>query len=63
MMTETPTHNEAHSENPFTPEDIVQFDAADAEAGGAIGKMLTLFFFYTVVVMMISGLWTYFAIN
>lgn len=42
----------------FTSEELQQFAADDAEAGGAIGRMLTMFFFYTVIVMIISTLAT-----
>lgn len=44
---------------PFTSSQIKQFDADDAQAGAAIGKMLSIFFFYTVIVMAISSLATY----
>lgn len=60
-MTEAPLEAN-HPEDPFTPEDVAQFDADDAEAGSAIGRMLTLFFFYTVVAMTITGLCTWFEI-
>ena len=55
-----PSH--AHAEapaNPFTPAEVRQFDEEDAEAGAAIGKMLSLFFLYTVVVMAGSAIATY----
>jgi hypothetical protein len=43
----------------FTPAEMKQFDADDAQAGAAIGKMLSLFFLYTVIVMGISTIATY----
>lgn len=55
----------AHAAQPaldevFRPDEIREFDAADAEAGRAIGKMLSLFFIYTVIVMVFSTLATYY---
>lgn len=47
------------TENPFAPEELKQFSADDAEAGRAIGKMLSLFFLYTVFVMLISTVVTF----
>ncbi len=44
---------------PFTGQQIDQFDADDGDAGRAIGKMLALFFLYTVVVMSGVGYWTF----
>ena len=46
-------------EVPFDPEELKQFDADDAEAGRAIGRMLSMFFLYTVIVMVISSVATY----
>ena len=43
---------------PFSEKQIDQFDADDGDAGRAIGKMLALFFLYTVVVMSGVGYWT-----
>jgi hypothetical protein len=40
----------------FSPAEVREFDAEDVEAGKNICKMLSLFFFYTVIVM---GLSTY----
>ena len=57
QVTEQPT---ATAPDPlFQPEELRQFEADDAEAGSAIGKMLSLFFFYTVIVMAISAYVTY----
>jgi hypothetical protein len=44
---------------PFSEKQIDQFDADDGDAGRAIGKMLALFFLYTVVVMSGVGYWTF----
>jgi hypothetical protein len=46
-------------ELPFTERQIDQFDADDGDAGRAIGKMLALFFLYTVVAMSIVAWWTF----
>ena len=43
----------------FTRTELEQFAADDVEAGSAIGKMLTLFFLYTIVVMSVAAWWTY----
>ena len=42
----------------FEDDELAQFDADDVQAGGAICKMLSLFFLYTVVVMALVGFWT-----
>ncbi|WP_437194427.1 hypothetical protein [Planctomicrobium sp. SH527] len=44
----------------FSPEEIASFDADDAHAGAAIGKMLTVFFLYTVVAMVGSSVATWY---
>jgi hypothetical protein len=44
---------------PFNRAEIAQFDADDVKAGSVIGKMLAMFFFYTVVVMTIVAWWTF----
>ena len=51
------------TEELFSEDDIKQFDADDNAAGKAIGKMLSLFFFYTVIAMTITGLWTYMSLG
>jgi len=43
----------------FERVDIEEFSDDDSAAGTAIGKMLALFFFYTVIVMSISAIWTF----
>ncbi len=53
----------ASSEPLFTSEEVKQFDCDDAEAGRAIGKMLSVMFFYTVVVMAISAAATYYWVS
>lgn len=53
----SPTSDQQH--NPFSKEELRHFEDEDAEAGSAIGKMLSLFFFYTVIVMTISSVATY----
>lgn len=61
-MSETPAVD-APAEVPFTPVQVEQFDRDDAEAGAAIGKMLSMFFLYTVIVMSISTVVTYWWIS
>ncbi len=65
-MTETataPTESEHAAattlEEPFDREDIQEFSSDDVEAGRNICKMLSLFFFYTVIVMGLSTYVTY----
>ena len=43
----------------FTAAEIREFDADDVEAGKNLCKMLSLFFFYTVIVMGLSTYITY----
>lgn len=49
----------AVAEEPFTEQQIDQFDADDGDAGRAIGKMLATFFLYTVIVMLGVAWWTF----
>ena len=50
---------EAEEERPlFSEQELAQFDADDAKAGSHIGKMLALFFLYTVLAMLGVALWT-----
>lgn len=42
----------------FDRTELEQFDQDDQSAGRAIGKMLTLFFFYTVIAMSLVVWWT-----
>lgn len=42
----------------FTPQELAEFDKDDVQAGSVIGKMLALFFIYTVVVMSLAAWWT-----
>ena len=43
----------------FSPAELREFDADDVEAGKNLCKMLSLFFFYTVIVMGLSTYVTY----
>ena len=55
-----PTHVDAPAEPElFSRDELKSFDADDIEAGGNICRMLSLFFFYTVIVMGISTWVTY----
>lgn len=47
----------------FSAVEIEQFGADDVTAGGAIGKMLSALFLYTVLAMGIAGWWTYSSIT
>lgn len=58
-MSEHTPHAVAETPIPFSKGELKQFDADDATAGAAIGKMLSLFFLYTVIVMTISSIATY----
>ena len=61
-MSETAAHESAsavHDAPLFSAVEIEQFGADDVQAGGAIGKMLSALFFYTVIAMGIAGWWTY----
>jgi hypothetical protein len=50
---------DASAEPLFTPAEVREFDAEDVEAGKNLCKMLSLFFFYTVIVMGLSTYITY----
>ncbi len=53
------------AEPPVNPSELFDkaqlhfFGAEDSHAGGVIGKMLSLFFLYTVVVMALVAVWTF----
>ena len=49
----------ANDQDLFSRDDLKQFAADDVVAGSAIGKMLTLFFAYTVVAMSLVAWWTF----
>lgn len=51
--------NETSSEQLFSNDEVKQFGLDDAEAGRAIGKMLSALFLYTVIAMSISAIVTY----
>lgn len=42
----------------FDENELAEFESDDQHAGRAIGKMLSAFFLYTVIVMTIVALWT-----
>ena len=61
-MSDTASHaatTTEHTAELFSPVEIEQFGADDVTAGGAIGKMLSALFLYTVLAMGIAGWWTY----
>lgn len=47
----------------FDPKEIESFDSDDTQAGRAIGKMLSWFFLYTIIVMSLAAYWTYRSIS
>ncbi|HUG92724.1 MAG TPA: hypothetical protein VML55_17925 [Planctomycetaceae bacterium] len=42
----------------FNEQELAEFESDDRHAGRAIGKLLSGFFLYTVIVMTIVALWT-----
>ena len=52
-------HGPKPVEDRFKPQEIDGFSDEDRVAGAAIGKMLSIFFLYTVIAMTISAVWTY----
>jgi|HubBroStandDraft_3_1064219.scaffolds.fasta_scaffold412227_1 hypothetical protein len=44
---------------PFSEQQVEQFEEDDADAGRSLGKMLAIFFLYTVIVMSGVGWWTF----
>lgn len=71
MTTETATTEAASpataTETPadplFNKQELQQFEADDREAGQAIGKMLSTFFLYTIIVMSLAAWWTWRSLN
>lgn len=56
------SENDFHPEEApslFTREELRQFAADDAEAGGRIGKILASLFIYTVVAMSVVIWWSF----
>lgn len=51
--------NEVVVEQLFTNSELREFEADDAVAGRAIGKMLSILFIYTVIAMSIVVFWTF----
>lgn len=47
----------------FSAVEVEQFSADDVTAGGAIGKMLSALFLYTILAMAIAGWWTHTSID
>ena len=47
-------------DKPFDLDEIAQFAADDVGVGGAIGKMLSILFIYTIIVMSYVGWATWF---
>ena len=46
-------------ENPFSHEELAQFDSDDTTAGRNIGKLLATIFLYTIIVMSAAAWWTF----
>ncbi len=59
----TEEHQAAPFDDHFSPVDIDHFSDDDTVAGGAIGKMLALFFLYTIIGLSISAWWSYSSIG
>lgn len=64
MSIATPTkpsssHSEQEVPSLFDPEELRQFSADDAAAGGRIGKILAALFIYTVFAMSVAIWWTF----
>lgn len=58
-MSETPAPTAtAEDAELFSRDELKQFTADDVEAGSAIGKMLSLFFLYTIIAMSLAAWWT-----
>jgi hypothetical protein len=47
----------------FEKSELHQFDRDDVTAGGSIGKMLAIIFFYTFIATGIAGWWTFRAVG
>lgn len=63
-VAEKPVEKAVATDEPlFNDEELKQFDADDSQAGGAIGKMLTILFLYTIAVMSLAAIWTYYSIH
>ncbi len=54
-----PAATETADQPLFSAAEVREFDADDVEAGKNLCKMLSLFFFYTVIVMGLSTYVTY----
>lgn len=65
MSEPTATSNPESTNPPTNPDelfhksDLTFFDSEDGHAGSVIGKMLSLFFLYTVLAMAIVAYWTF----
>ena len=53
-----PQTAESYPGSEFNRQDVGEFSADDTEAGANIGKMLTLFFGYSLLAMIGVTLWT-----
>ena len=53
------SHPVSNSEPLFSDSELAQLDADDADAGRALGKMLSSFFLYTILAMSLAAWWTY----
>ncbi len=65
MSETTATNQPEPAESPATPDPLFDktqikfFDSEDGHAGSVIGKMLSLFFLYTVFAMSLVAYWTF----
>ena len=59
-LSDVPTSSQANEPAElFNRAELKHFDSEDRQAGGAIGKMLALFFLYTVIAMSAVAYWTF----
>jgi len=53
------TADESYPGSEFNKQDLAEFSADDTEASANIGKMLTIFFAYSLFAMMVVTAWTF----
>ncbi|MEO1997791.1 MAG: hypothetical protein ABGZ17_21225 [Planctomycetaceae bacterium] len=52
-------HSATSPEPLFSDAELEQLDADDANAGRVLGKLLSVFFLYTILAMSAAACWTY----
>ena len=58
-MSESQEMSSSTADPLFNDKELEQFSSDDTDAGRAIGKMLSFFFLYTIVVMSMAAWWTF----